>query len=363
MAWESCSSDVLVRYTVNVPSEFNSVLQIAYRLYSDSEASEPTVRIDMSYVHIMVEKLSYKSDASTGTVYQSVLMSPFIGSTELAFDPSQHSLNEDRDENGNYRHPFSWPYVQQSDVIKTSPGDSNTQASCVSQYAFNSSPMFGVCFPTYEQGITQSSVLFFGTMFSDMSQFSGNNSNGQPKILVQGNSLHVASSALRSKSSSSVLSYDDDISKSVDDLEVVSPFYDSQALSSFQISESQMSSYGLLRYDPQHFETDDTYDPYVIKASTSVACPWYTLSSNDVQNESGSQSFKVCRLSNVQEQELVYREFSIPEYPLPDPVGQIKDDSVFRLQRTYDSHGNPITDQNGYPILQWIKCERMGREE
>ena len=376
MAWESCSSDIVVSYPEYSLGPVIKVSgKIAYRLLADlSSESNPLARIDVTYFHLSV-KLDSSSSAGQ-TDLSAVAASKLLGSTYAAFNQDQYDLNQELDDNGNYVHAFAWPYsydvkaLSKPDTLQdmvrvaniamydSQPTDQSLPVFAIA--ALNSISSFSSENVSYSENGDSSSIttqaVLWGQAFSDLTKFSGSNSNGQAKVLITSNSIDVATSSLKVKSSGKVLKYSEESSYSDDQLEVASPYIDSQAFCSTSLSKSYMEQWGLLRYDPSAFEVDDeVYDPYIVKGYLVPFSWWSVLPSTG--------SATISRFaSSEKEIKLEYEDFEIPEYPLPDPVKPIDDNTVFRLKKQYDSSGHLIVDQNGNPELKWVKCERMGQE-
>lgn len=364
MAWVACTQDRFITWNSNATenSAFSFSARIAYRLFLDdsTEQNDPLVRVDVSYVHVNVKTLSTEA-SPLGFYNECAMISPFIGNYNTAFNQDQYNLNEELDDNGQYVHTFQWPYYEYVDVNTVQDSFDSLEESLLTAM-FNNVCLAGVSWNRSTGTMDESTIRLTGESFSQSSTFEGSNSNGQSKIFYNGETFDASSSSLVQKSTGKVLLYDEEWDIDDSDLTVESPYYDTSALCSYQISQSELEQYGLLKYDPEHFATDGVYDPYIVDAYTVFACKW--VFSHRLSSDSTNYLAVVKRDSDydIHEDEIKYDDFDVPEYPLPDPIKPINDNTVFRLKKQYDSNGNVVTDQNGYPILTWVKCERMGQE-
>lgn len=372
MAWQACSSDIFLRSPlINFDQYAQMSIVTAYRLFADdSDVDNVKIRIDISYVHMSVQS----SDMPAVGYWNAIALSWFLGNTRM-IDQDQLALNNDRDEDGNYLHPFAWPYLEGTtgsyESAANAPFTWNLCVQDVNSVMYNNLPIIAFSFrddvnsftsETFSYGYdannlsSSARVISWGSVYRDTSLFNGSNANGQSKIQKTNHRIDVSSSALRQKSTGNLVRYEDELNIPVSDLEVVNPYYDGKAIATIEIDEQTLDSLGLLKYDPQRFETDGVSDPYVIQAYVVPTSIWtrYRMA-NEFSN--------LARAVNSQmEVTLEYEQFEIPEYKPPEPIEPVDDNMVFRLKKQYTDGGQVIVDQNGNPILAWVKCERMGQE-
>ena len=343
--WESYTSDKIIDIP-EVNDKFNFKGRIAYRLYCDNtDTNNPVVRYEITYLHIA---LSHNT-ASSETVGSNVVAWN-LGKYPTLFNEEQYNLNNDRDEQGNYNNPFAWPYEYSisyqgnesiTDIVLAEQNNLDIIVGVSAESLFNQRYTID-----YLNGSVGSDVtLLHGQVFSDTSKFDGINTNNQSKIYSDGTYLHIATSAVRQTSTNKILTYNEEFNVGIEDLTIESPYVGDECFASMEIAKSNIESRGLTRYAPSDFDVDDGIsDPYVIHAYTPITSVW-------------SKGLR----QSIQEIKLQYEDFTIPEYPLPDPVLPFDDSTVYRLQKQY-SGGNVVVDQNGNPILAWIKCPKIGQE-
>ena len=117
---------------------------------------------------------------------------------------------------------------------------------------------------------------------------------------------------------------------------------------------------GLIKYDVDYFKdkVNDRYDPYIFHG---FVCPitWWVRS----LNQSNGYSDMSCQSDrSAQEITLKQEDAEIKPAPLPDPVKPLDDNTVFTLKSQADGNGNKIVDSQGRPLLNWIKCKKIGEQ-
>lgn len=372
MSWESCTSDILRRTELLTLGGYSNMrMTYAYRLFADSSNEDNVkIRIDISYFHVYISLLD---TIQGGGFWNCLGISWFLGNYPDMLNQTQLDLNKQRDEDGYYIHDFSWPYYSSKDgsYEDTLPFSQLKGINEINSVMYNNLPILAVSVPdnitsfdssrfSYSidaSGFTDSlDAILWGYIFKDTNKLNGSNRNGQNKVLVTGNRIDIATSALLT-SGGKYLTYTEEENYNLSDLEVAESYYSSDALCSIEIDEQTLDNKGLLRYDPDNFKTDQSYDPYIIHAYVIPTTCWDRYRGQDLVS-------KIDRLhASESEIQLKYEDdVLVPDVPLPDPVLEIDDNTVFRLQKQFDSQGNVITDQNGYAILKWIKCEEIGEK-
>ena len=360
-SWEACTQDVIVRFPDYSNEYFSLSGQLGFRLFCDlTNDVNPVIKIDVSYIHFKVHIEESSLNGSTKLVN----VSKFLGNYPDLFDKDQYDLNSERDEEGNYIHTFAWPYKDFVELPQYV--DISELIQSVLDTMFDNESVFGFVstgsssFDNFSYGVNGNEYVYsgssyvnsaFGSVFNDIDKFSGTNATGQAKIYVLENDVHIASSCIVDKSTGDFLTYDQDLSCDVEDIQVYTPYYDTDYLYSFTIDKNTLESRGLVRYDPSYFDSvvDEAYDPYVFHGFVPVFSEW---------------SFENTTLENKYYYEYapMFEDFEMPVYPAPPAVGPIDDNKVFRLKSQRDSHGNIIVDQTGRPVLTWVRCERIGQE-
>lgn len=379
MAWQACSNDIILSYPTVSCGEFADITsKVGYRLFADTDGANvnnPIVRIDITYLHVTA---SIKSTTVGDGYWNAAAVSWFLGNNPNMLNQEQLDKNNERTDEGYYINTFAWPYNRtwsSSSNDYPLPVGWSTSVEDVNYVMWNSLPVFSFSCRDDVQDFTEASVsygksgteltssslaIMWGQGFTDTGKYSGNNANGQQKVLVTKDRIDVATSALQDAVTGRMLTYDNESSVSPSNWRVANPYYDDNAIASITLTASQLDEYGLLKYDPDGFKNDGLYDPYIIKAYT-IPLTWWQREYN--YEATGAYGSKLTRMSSSENEiTLMYEEFDMPDYPLPDPVKPIGDDTVFRLKKKINADGTVETDQNGNPILEWVKCERIGQE-
>lgn len=357
VTWIQYTSDI-VKSIPQVNANGMSVSgKIAYRLYCDADdPSNVVVRFDTTYLHVHVEC------SSSSSYWRTFLASDFLGNLSNV-NEDQLELNSQLTEDGHYVNEFAWPYFSTiSNLSFSSVASCSTSASAA---AYNGVPIFAlantsslfsassISYAELASNVSASATTaMWGSCFKDSVKFQGLNANNQSKLLVSSNGFDLSTSALRQTSTGSVLTYDEESSVDDSDLQVVSPYVESESFNSVQMAKSDLVANGLVKYDPDFFGADSSAgSAYLVNAYVVPYSFWTSSSSSDI-------------LRHEPEGEVVlqYEDFTLPEYDPPDPVLPIDDNTVFRLKKRTDSNGNVIVDGRGNPILTWVKCERIGQE-
>lgn len=377
MAWEAYTSDTLVDLPEVTCGGYCSVRgRVAYRLYvDDTDVSNPKIRIEITYFHVRSSLATYQTDG--GGYWNAAAVSWFLGAYPATFNQSQFNLNQQRDQNGYYINTFAWPYNSRftgSFYEEQLPSPWQNSLSDVNAKVYNNLPVFAITVRddlrtfsgaqvSYGQSASNISgdprCVFWGSVFADTSKYNGTNANGQSKRYTTSLTVDFATSALKT-SSGSYLSYDNEWATSVSSLSVGSPYTSSQCLAAIETDKNTLESRGLVRYDPDFFNSNGVAQTYIIDGYV-VPFTWWSRARNS-DKEPYYYSTIERNLASEQQVVLKYDEFTVPSYELPDPVGVVDDNTVFRLKKQYDSSGHPIVDQAGNPKLSWIKCERIGQE-
>ena len=372
MAWNAYTSDVLMDMgSVSCGPNCTMSVRLAYRLYCDmTNTTNPLIRIEVTYLHVRLTL-----SETTGTLYwNSSALGLFLGSYPGTFDQAQFELNEQRDESGNYVNEFSWPYVYEVQGTYSGTGQTsslNEAVTDVNSVMWGSSPVVGAALfssvhsfegTEYDYGLNTSDfsnevqVGLWGKCFADMSKYTGTNANGQSKVYVTSSTLDIATSSTKLSSTGDNLSYSSELSTDVSELEVASPYTGDECFAYVEISVSDLKSRGLVKYDPSYFEGDGVSSPYVVDAFVVPFSLW--------TRTRGTSGYAKLSRDPASEKEVTlgYEEIDVPEYDPPEPIGPVDDNTVFRLVRQYNTDGTLVVDQNGRPVLAWIKCERLGQE-
>lgn len=373
MAWEAYTSDTMVDLPGVVLGNMSARVRLAYRLYCDDSVTDnPPIRMEVTYVHLHAD---VDAQAVSDDGYWNALsVGWFLGNYPDMFNQSQFDLNSQRDDEGYYVNPFAWPYYSSSNGSSQEPGPDFLFANAVSDLRavlWSNVPVVSVALKSdvdklsrdvfsfglsSEDLATNSNAVAWGSAFANKSMFSGVNVNGQEKVVVTESSLDVATSSVKTKSGT-VLQYDNEFDYNADDLVVSSPYTSSQCFAYVETSKSDLEQKGLVRYDPNHFVEDDVSGTYLVNGWVVPFSYWTRVRNN---NESSSL---LSRYSpSEMEVELKAEEISLPEYDPPDPIKPVDDNKVFALKRKTDSGGHTIVDQNGNPVLTWVRCERIGQE-
>lgn len=367
--WQSLVQNKVVDVPVETgTSDADIRLHIAYSLSVDEpDTNSFTVKIDITYVHV---RITINSDTS-GYV-NSASVSWLLGNYNNLFDKEQYSLNQERDESGEYVNEFNWPYKGYL-VSETTENETFSISSAWDNHIrcmWNNSPLVFIALQDVNMPVSVSSVCVnsdidkvdtdcsvyaLGSLFS---------SSKSPIVQVTENVVDITTSNVSHKETGSVLTYDEEFNTDTDFLYVVNPC-EEPSLASLELTKSDMESYGLFKYDPSYFSTDDNADPYLVHAFVVWFTSWtrtYEGTAPDGSQVPSNHSI-VCRnTSSEVEYTIQYEEFTIPTYPEPSPIGPVEDNTVFRLKRQYNSDGSYVSDGNGNPILSWVKCERIGQE-
>ena len=372
MAWEAYTSDILKDLgSVSCGSNCTVSGRLAYRLYCDmDDIDNPLVRLEITYLHLRLTL-----SGTVGTNYWNAsTLGWFLGAYPETFDQSQFELNEQRDEDGNYLNPFAWPYVSTVSGTNDESGGTYTFANSIldsNLVVWDNSPivaatvlgnLFSFSGVPYDYGQTvadissSSQVVLWGDCFANTSKYTGVNANGQNKVYVTSTTFDIATSSTKNLSDGTNLTYSDEFVTDVSSLEVVSPYTGNECFAYVELPVSELETKGLIRYDPEYFSSDGVSSPYVVDGFV-VPFSWWTR----VQGTQGHSTL-TRDTSSEKEVTLEYQEIDVPEYDPPEPVKPVDDNEVFRLKKQYTSDGHVIVDQNGRPILSWVKCERMGQE-
>lgn len=357
--------------------------RVAYKLWCDSsDESNVKIRIDLTYIHVKVAI----NDARVGSGYfNGCVLSWFDGHYRNMFNETQFNLNNDRNADGSYKHSFDWPYNTAADggYSDTYPYQRTWwQRACndTNKVVYNGNPILGITYSdsityfggkdiqrgTYASNISQSGhdAVFWGDCFRDAAKFNGTNLNNLPRFYVDGKTIHVSSSSCTRKSDKKRLYYNDDLATSASDLTIDSPYSGNEnsgdaAICSITMSTSDMDKQGLIKYDIDYFKDkiDTNYDPYVFHG---FICPltWWVR----WRTSTGPSKITLASDRTAQQITLKQEDFDVPTPVLPDPIKPLDDNTVYRLKSTTDSSGNKVVDKNGYVVLTWTKCERIGKE-
>lgn len=358
MAYESINSDTVVRLPViNLYNGCKVTVQLAYRLYVDeSNSSNLKIRCEITYIHARLDSTSYKAPTDgydnnkNGRTYG--VVAPLIASTDL-FDKTRYN-DTSKYTNGHYDvSKYEWPYGGFSSIYNLIPSNPTDEVKSINSCIWNDLPIFSFIvkdflvssdisassFEYYKDAnrtyTTVPSIISYGLVFSDTSKFSGSNLNNQRKIKQSEHYIDVCSSSVTVNGSR--LLYDDDIKADVSDINIDNPYTVNQCLASFEFTQSQLETYGLLRYSDSDFVVDEQYDPYYIKAFVAAMSTW-----NVCFTSSKTISY---RRQSVQEIKIQSTEIEVPEYPNPDPIKPLTDDKVYILKSG-----------------KWVKCQRHGQE-
>ena len=375
MAWQAYTSDVLVNLpAVTCGGYCNISGRLAYRLYcDDSDLDNVKIRIEVTYFHIRAS-LDVDIEEPGGGYYNAASISWFLGAYPLMFNQAQYDLNSQRTPEGGYVNQFAWPYNAKHTVTfyeEVLPTRWQNAIYDTNSVVYSGLPVFALSliddvrnfggiamdYGRSVENISVNPLLFcWGQAFSDKSKFNGINTNGQSKVYVTPITVDFATSATKSKSTGQSLSYDNELNTPVSNLAVVSPYTSSNCFAYVELSKSDLDKMGLIQYDPALVGSADyILDGYVVPFT------WWSRARNSVLEPLYYSTLERWS-SSEQKVTLKYEGFDMPEYDPPEPVGDIEDNTVFRLRRQYDSSGHVIVDQNGNPRLAWVKCARIGQE-
>lgn len=373
MAWEAYTSDTILDFPGVVLGNMSARVRLAYRLYCDDSVTDnPPIRLEVTYVHMHME-VNTESVSDDG-YWNALSVGWFLGTYPDMFNQTQYDLNSQRDDDGYYVNTFAWPYYSSANGTSQEPGPDFSFASAVSdlqKVLWSQTPVVSVAtknnvnllsrdtfsFGTSTDDLSaNSNAVAWGSVFSNKSMFSGVNVNGQSKVVVTNTSVDVATSSVKTKDGT-LLQYDDEFNYNVDELEVSSPYTSTQCFASVETSKTELEQKGLVKYDPNHFVEDDVSSTYLVNGWVVPFSYWTRVRSG---NESVSLLSRYS--SSEMEVELKAEEISLPEYDPPDPIKPVDDNKVFALKRKTDSGGHTIVDQNGNPVLTWVRCERIGQE-
>ena len=359
MSYESINSDTVVRLPViDLYNGCKVTVQLAYRLYVDSSNSDNLkVRGELTYIHARLDSSQYKSPTDgfdttkNGRTYGIVV--PLIGNTDKLFDKNKYN-DSSKYSDGHYDvSKYGWPYMSTDLVGQTAASNPQKEVSTVNSYIRGGLPIFSfivknfltssnisaTSFECYKDAnkvyASVPNIIAYGLVFSDMSKFQGTNLNNQRKIRQSTRYIDICSSSVTVNGTR--LSYDDDIKADVSKIKIDNPYAVNQCLASFDFTQSELSTYGLLRYSNTDFVTDDVYDPYYIKAFVAAMSTW-----NVCFTSNKSITYK---RQTVQEIKVQSSEIYVPQYPNPEPIKPLTDDKVYILKSG-----------------KWVKCQRIGQE-
>ena len=355
MSYESINSDTVVRLPViALYNGCKVTVQLAYRLYVDQSDSN---NLKVTYIHARLDSSLYKPPSDgfdttgNGRTYGTVV--PLIGDFDKLFDKEKYS-DQSKYSEGHYDvGKYGWPYLSSVLVGQTAASNPQSEVSKVNSYIHGGLPLFSFVVRNFltssnisatsfkylkDSNTTYDSVpdiVAYGLVFSDDSKFKGTNLNNQRKVKQSDQYIDICSSSVTVDGTR--LSYDDDIKADVRKIKVDNPYAVNQCLASFEFTQSELSTYGLLRYSNTDFVTDEVYDPYYIKAFVAALCTW-----NVCFTSNKSITYK---RQAVQEIKVQSSEIYVPEYPNPEPIKPLTDDKVYILKSG-----------------KWIKCQRHGQE-
>lgn len=359
MAYESINSDTVVRLPViTLYNGCKVIVQLAYRLYADqSNPDDLKVRCEITYIHARLDTSSYKSPTDgfdttkNGRAYGVVV--PMIGNTDKLFDEAKYN-DKSNYSDGHYDvSKYGWPYLSSALIGQTATSNPQNEVRKVNSYIWGGLPLFSfvvknflastdissTSFEYYKDAdrkyTTVPNIIAYGLVFSDVSKFSGTNLNNQRKIKQSTHYIDICSSSVTVNGTR--LSYDDDIKADVTKIKIDNPYSVNQCLVSFEFTQSELNTYGLLKYSDTDFATDGVYDPYYLKAFVAAMCTWNVCFT--------SNKAITYKRQDVQEIKIQSTEIYVPEYPNPEPIKPLTDDKVYILKSS-----------------KWVKCQRIGQE-
>lgn len=332
--------------------------RIAYRIYIDyrdgnnyiDNSDNIKVRIEITYVHI---KGSSGWQTTGGGFWNGVALSWFnrnagtIGKRGTVYGSANFNsdgYNGCADDFRVYVNGYPAMYNSYPIVAVAYPDDIN-QGSGFSGASYST----GTYNPSY---VNQHGVALWGDIF-----------NKSPLNLEHGGyGFHLYSSICCDKYNiSAKISYNDDLSYNKNYISVVEPYTGGNALSSIEMTIGELKNQGLVnQYTPS--DVTDEYNPYIFNGSIPVATWWTRWLETDPANGNYNWSCLSAFSSPVESISLKYPTLpDLPTYDPPEPVKEFDDNTVFRLKKQYNEDGSLITDKNGYPIMKWFKCEKIGK--
>lgn len=384
MAFKQYSSDLFIDLPHVICGGFCDVSgRMAYRLFCDSsDETNIKIRLDVTYFHI---KAVTSAKTSGGGYFNGTSLSWFMGHYANMFNQGQYNLNNERNEDGTYKHAFDWPYLTyaKGSYVDQYPYPRTWwERACndLNRVTYNSNPIFGITYADtiyyfggkdlryerYSSSIPSGDhdIVMWGDCFRDKGKFNGYNANSYPRVYVDGKTIHVSTSSCTRKSDGVRLDYESDLATASSNLSIDSPYSGNEtsgdaAVCSITLSKAQMDAQGLIKYDPNFFKDkiDTNYDPYLFHGFV-VPISWWARS----RDSNGQSSLTLSSNRDAQQITLKMEEYTIPPATPPEPVKPLDDNTVYRLKSSLDSSGNKVVDKNGYVVLNWTKCERIGKE-
>lgn len=379
MAWTTYSEDIVKTVNGDVISNnfFNYKSRFAYRLYADEDTSPVKIRIDITYVKVQLS-IAPANSTNNGGFWNGGVYTWFIGNRSL-FDQNQYNLNNDQNADGSYKHEFKFPYSSgYVDSIKAPyPEDLSRMINHSKLISYNSSPLVGAAYQDTLTAFSSSNfqlvsgsdvsnsprAIMWGTLFNDKSKFSGSNASGQEKIYIRNNTIIVASSSLRDNRTNAVLTYDQEANRSDKYLTPVNPYINSNCLASLTTDVNELQSLGCLRNDVVKFgsKQDSGNGDYLVNSWCALVTIWarFILNSIPTTNPNFGHAMLSRSYDNTTQVALGY---SYPDYQKPaqpPEINGLDDNTVFRCQKKY-VNGQLQYDKNGNPIMEYVKCPKIG---